>query len=176
MNVGKKIAVFRKQKGWTQAELGERLGVSNQAVSKWESGATLPDILLLPALADVFGCTVDALFSRESCASASAFPWPDDDTLRVFQAQGHRILQKQEGEGAIEVILPRNCNETTRQYFRVEVFGNMVSEGSINGDVVCHGNLDCPSINGDVTAQGNISACQITAPGKCICGSLSKKE
>ena len=38
MCIGENIARLRKEKGWTQAELGEKLGVSNQAVSKWESG------------------------------------------------------------------------------------------------------------------------------------------
>ena len=52
MSIGENIARFRKLKGWTQAELGEKLGVSNQAVSKWESGMTSPDVMLLPALVD----------------------------------------------------------------------------------------------------------------------------
>lgn len=157
MLVGENIARFRKEKGWTQAELGDRLGVSNQAVSKWESGMCMPDVMLLPALADTFGCAIDALFSREA-----GLPWPDDGTLRVFQAVGRKIVRQQEGNGCIEVSLPRNCNETTRQYFKVEIFGNMCCDSSINGDVVCHGNIDCMSINGDVTAHGDVRAYQIT--------------
>ena len=65
MSIGKNIARLRKEKGWTQEELGEYLGVSNQAVSKWELGMTMPDIMLLPILADVFGIYIDELFSRE---------------------------------------------------------------------------------------------------------------
>ncbi|MDE7385365.1 MAG: helix-turn-helix domain-containing protein [Anaeroplasmataceae bacterium] len=61
--VGKQILKFRKEKGLTQKELGEAIGVSSSAVSQWESGGT-PDISLLPALSDVFGVTVDALFGR----------------------------------------------------------------------------------------------------------------
>ncbi len=63
MTVGENIARARKEKGWTQAELGERLGVSNQAVSKWEAGVTSPDISLLPLIADAFECSIDDLFS-----------------------------------------------------------------------------------------------------------------
>ncbi len=57
--VGGQIRVLRKNKGITQTELGDRLGVSFQAVSKWERGETLPDTALLPALADVLETTID---------------------------------------------------------------------------------------------------------------------
>ena len=57
--IGEQIAVLRKSKGLTQGELGERLGVSFQAVSKWERGETLPDITLLPDLANILETTVD---------------------------------------------------------------------------------------------------------------------
>lgn len=57
--IGTTIAVLRNSKNMTQAELGERIGVSFQAVSKWERGETLPDISLLPALADILETTID---------------------------------------------------------------------------------------------------------------------
>lgn len=57
--VGEQIAVLRKAKGLTQSELGERIGVSFQAVSKWERGETLPDITLLPDLAKILETTID---------------------------------------------------------------------------------------------------------------------
>ena len=57
--VGEQIATLRKAKGITQNELGERIGVSFQAVSKWERGETLPDITLLPDLAKIFETTTD---------------------------------------------------------------------------------------------------------------------
>lgn len=57
--VGEQIATLRKSKGITQSELGERIGVSFQAVSKWERGETLPDITLLPDLAKILETTVD---------------------------------------------------------------------------------------------------------------------
>ncbi len=53
------IASLRKSKGLTQNELGERVGVSFQAVSKWERGETLPDISLLPDLAKVLETSID---------------------------------------------------------------------------------------------------------------------
>ena len=59
--IGRQIAENRRAKGLTQEQLAEAFGVSPQAVSKWENGASCPDILLLPKLADFFGITVDEL-------------------------------------------------------------------------------------------------------------------
>ena len=57
--IGKNISLLRRAKGITQSELGERIGVSFQAVSKWERGETLPDITLLPDLAIILETTID---------------------------------------------------------------------------------------------------------------------
>ena len=57
--VGIQISGLRRAKGLTQNELGERLGVSFQAVSKWERGENLPDITLLPKLARILETTTD---------------------------------------------------------------------------------------------------------------------
>lgn len=57
--VAKQIYALRKAKGLTQNELGERVGVSFQAVSKWERGETLPDITVLPDLARVLETSID---------------------------------------------------------------------------------------------------------------------
>ena len=61
--VGKQIALLRHGKGLTQNELGERLGVSCQAVSKWERGETLPDTGILLDLAEVLETSVDHILS-----------------------------------------------------------------------------------------------------------------
>ncbi len=59
--VGKNICTLRKQKGFTQEELASRLSVSFQAVSKWENGASMPDVATLPLIAKAFGCSIDML-------------------------------------------------------------------------------------------------------------------
>ena len=61
--VGEQIAVLRKVKGITQSELGERIGVSFQAVSKWERGESLPDVTILPDLAKILETTIDNILS-----------------------------------------------------------------------------------------------------------------
>ena len=59
--LGKRIAALRKEKGLTQEQLAEKVGVSAQAVSKWENDVSCPDITILPLLADLFGVSVDEL-------------------------------------------------------------------------------------------------------------------
>ena len=61
--IGKRIAALRREKGLKQDELAEKLGVSAQAVSKWENDQTCPDISLLPLLAKTLGVSVDELLS-----------------------------------------------------------------------------------------------------------------
>lgn len=56
------IQKFRKGKELTQEELADKLGVTYQAVSKWENAKSAPDIFFLPQLADVFECSIDDLF------------------------------------------------------------------------------------------------------------------
>lgn len=62
MDIGKKIKNLRLEKKVKQEELAEYLGVSFQAVSKWETGSSVPDIALLPNIAVFFGITIDELF------------------------------------------------------------------------------------------------------------------
>ena len=62
MNIGNKIRELRKQRGITQEQLAESIGISFQAVSKWENNIALPDITLGPVLASYFGVSMDELF------------------------------------------------------------------------------------------------------------------
>ena len=65
MNLGKTILELRKDRGVKQEELAAELGVTAAAVSKWENGYTLPDVLMLCALADYFQVTTDSLLGRD---------------------------------------------------------------------------------------------------------------
>ncbi len=79
MSIGKNIAKYRKAKGFTQEELGAKLGVTNQAVSKWESEVSMPDIMLLPEIATALNITLDDLHGiakepEKVSVSADDFP------------------------------------------------------------------------------------------------------
>ena len=64
--LGKRIVQKRKQLAMTQEQLAEQLGVTAQAVSKWENDQSCPDITMLPRLAEIFGITTDELLGREA--------------------------------------------------------------------------------------------------------------
>jgi len=64
--IGSRIAKFRKGKNLTQEELANQVGVSSQAVSKWENDASCPDISLLPQLCKVLGITTDELLTGKN--------------------------------------------------------------------------------------------------------------
>ena len=69
LKINEQIATLRKQKDITQDELAQALGVTNQSVSKWESGACCPDIQLLPEIATYFGISVDELLGYKPSES-----------------------------------------------------------------------------------------------------------
>lgn len=162
MQIGHNIKYLRQQKSISQDTLAEHLGISYQAVSKWENGVNAPDISLLPAIAKFFGVSMDTLFSENISAMAEVFEEiADDDVIRVVQLRGKQILKVSRtlspDAPPIEIAFPRNCNDRT-QYFKVEVYGHVIADGSINGDVIFHRDIQCAEINGDVCTDGDIHA------------------
>ncbi len=88
------LVALRKENGLTQNEFAEQLGVTYQAVSKWENAKSAPDIGFLPQIADIFGCTLDKLFSRNNptpTATANV-PFEDDGVIRGVVYRGNTML------------------------------------------------------------------------------------
>ncbi len=61
VHFGNRLVLHRRQLKWSQAELAEKLGVTSQAVSKWECGTALPDIDLLLELSHLYGVSINEL-------------------------------------------------------------------------------------------------------------------
>ena len=78
IHFGKRAAQYRKQRKWSQAELAEKLGVTSQAVSKWECGMALPDIELLLELSHLYGVSINELLE-------------DRDILKPLTDQEYRM-------------------------------------------------------------------------------------
>lgn len=88
-SIGKKIAELRKSHDMTQEALAEKMGVSAQAVSKWENDLSCPDVMSLRPLADLFGVTVDELLAPGEISRAEVLPEEkrknvDDMMLRIY--------------------------------------------------------------------------------------------
>lgn len=176
MKIGNNIRVLRQRKGLTQEQVAVHLGVSYQAVSKWETGVNTPDISLLPVLAGLFEVTIDALFSLDALtAPEGLLPQEDDDVIRIVQLRGRKLLavtpRISPDSPPIEIAFPRNCNDHT-QYFKVEVYGHIMTDSSINGDVVCHQSIQCAQINGDVRANGDIKVNEVNSFGDIVCNGI----
>jgi len=93
MSIGKNIAQFRKNKGYTQDQLGQRLGVTNQAVSKWESEISMPDVMLLPKIADVLEIKIDDLFLSDAAKpSKSEKHGFDMDNIHKFPKHAQSLI------------------------------------------------------------------------------------
>lgn len=73
-SIGSFIAALRKASGLTQRELAERLNVSDKAVSRWEREESLPDLSLIPAIAEIFGVTADELLRGERRKEGESLP------------------------------------------------------------------------------------------------------
>jgi transcriptional regulator with XRE-family HTH domain len=96
--MGENITSLRRAAGLTQEMLADRLGVTSQAVSKWERQLSCPDVSLLPAMAEVFGVDIDALFAAvepDIASAIEALPWEDDDRIRIAVFEGKRLCPKE---------------------------------------------------------------------------------
>ena len=101
--MGKRIAGNRRRLGLTQEQLAEKLGVTAQAVSKWENDQSCPDISMLPSLAEIFGVTTDEMLGVERRApeaavqEAEVVTEPEGDCPRAPDDSGHWDFEYQDG-------------------------------------------------------------------------------
>ena len=97
-SLGKRISELRKRKGITQDQLAEEMGVSSQAVSKWENDISCPDIGLLPQLSDYFGVTLDELMRGEREKEVQMIPETERKDpsklimrIRILSSDGDKV-------------------------------------------------------------------------------------
>lgn len=166
MSIGSVIAYHRKRLGMTQETLAQMLDLSNQAVSKWESGQSLPDILLLPRLADLFDISMDALFEREE-RGINGLPWANDGALRITLFQGHRPMECHP--------MAQRCTVTYEGAARDVICSLNLSCGDVSGNVTADGSVECSDVGGDLKAasfvecgdvHGNLTAGAYVECGK----------
>lgn len=182
---GARIASYRKALGLTQEGLAQKLGVTNQAVSKWESDQCCPDIMILPALAEVFGITLDELFGRQTTALpvpaaytvVDGLPWPDDDDLRAVCYYGHKLV----GHDRIPEDRPKNVAEWLERHVHIgmggatydycpaqlhfsgsvrdihSAFAVICENSEIAGDVTAGDGVSCGNVGGSVTAGDGVN-------------------
>ena len=154
------IQKYRKKRGFTQEELAQKLGVTFQAVSKWENAKSAPDIFFLPMMAELFGCYIDELFSRDiktemNYGVCTELPWYDDDIIRGVVCLGRKILQ------VTDDIMGKFTFELNGDTKSVQSECNISVHGSVSGGCNANGML---IVDGDVSGGCNAGE-QITADG-----------
>ena len=176
--LGNNIMILRKENGMTQEQLATALGISFQAVSKWETGNSCPDISTLPLLADLFSVSVDQLIGRvplmavpeeqqqptqepepsaesyEEPGNRFSLPWEDDDAFYMVLFHGHTLI----GSQAEELR-----KKQTRFLFQYEgpaqnIFSDVSVQvdGDVEGSVKAGTTVSCGDVGGGVNAGGNV--------------------
>jgi len=91
IRIGNQISLLRKQNGFTQEELAEKLEITAQAISKWENGHTLPETALLPLLSKLLHSSVDAILMPNSINEGDIISF-GNYLWRVLQVSGDSVL------------------------------------------------------------------------------------
>lgn len=142
MTTGELLIKLRKKKGITQDKLADMLGITRQAVSKWELNETLPDMENAVKIADIFGISLDFLFSTDKPVKKESIPTFTDkyDSLDFLAAMGSAILS-----GVVLIywicrllitvgyfIKIKYLTEWTREYIQqpqfIDLFNNTIDE------------------------------------------------
>ena len=98
--IGANIAAYRKRDGLTQATLAEKLNYSDKAVSKWERGESIPDVLTLMQLAELFGTTVNDLV-----CDPNALPENSESRLEKAMTQvSEKALKRKANKNVIQAL------------------------------------------------------------------------
>lgn len=158
---GEFIYTQRKKMGLTQDELGRKLKVTNKAVSKWETGETLPDIQLLPELASVLNVTIDELLTQTKPEVEKVYVDPKKN-LRLFLwiacgillilTISFAVLYLRLNKGEEIAIDKLNAEE----YFEITPCQNIVNDGygiDIIGKIVADENITDATLTLNFTIQ-----------------------
>lgn len=181
--ISQNLTELRKATGLTQNELADKLHVSHQAISQWERSETLPDILTLPALADIFAVSVDRILGRENktepVGNVPVLGASDTDASErillgkaepncdytVMVASDMKVLHTLplDLQHRLILVLEGDCRDLTTTcsadiqgdvHGEVTVSGGLTVGGSIEGDVVASGDT---TINGDIAGDVAVS-------------------
>ena len=156
--IGKRISEYRKKKNLKQDELAEMLGVSPQAVSKWENDLSCPDISLLPELSRILGVSIDEIVQGKKEEPIVSI-LPEEQRKDINKLMLRIVVDSEEG-GRVRVNLPMalvkvaietgismpqiNGSEALKNIAFAQIFtlvengaiGNLVEVDSADGDTV----------------------------------------
>ena len=94
IKIGKFIAALRKDKGLMQEQLGEKLGVTNKTISRWENGNYMPDVEMLSLLSKEFGVSINELISGEQLWAEDFKKAADDNLVTALNNSTFTLKEK----------------------------------------------------------------------------------
>ena len=179
MTLGETILTLRKRQKLSQEDVGAILGVSRQAVSKWETDQSLPDTGNLLALAKLFGVTVEELTGARPPAAEEVkeeaspigivadLPWADDASLHAVLYQGHRLLQSEgiperNGGGLLHLLAGRRDAQQVVLRFTGtarDIYSDFAvhCEGEVSGSIQAGDGVQCGSVGGNINAGDGVT-------------------
>ena len=190
-----RIAELRRASGMTQDALAEKLGVTFQAISKWENALSCPDIALLPRIAEIFDVSIDSLFgavkkpehepeatlpapsspaSDMSTADTLDLPWRDDGKLRAVLFIGtRRVGDKEYSKEKTDITFYYEGDALdVISDFSISCDGDIEGDATTgNGSISCGGNIEGDAVtgNGTINCDGDIEGDATTGNGTINC-------
>lgn len=174
-NIRNNIQRLRRERNITQEVLAAAMEVSVQAISKWETGASLPDIMQLPRIAKFFGVTIDYLFYNDGAEEKLMISGelPGDDIFRVIQFRGNQMLgiDRWERDKVINLKIPNALSDQTIDMeLNLEIWGNANITGNISGYVECQGGVNCANVGSYIETEGGVNCGNIGSYVECTGG------
>lgn len=159
---------LRKEKGISQETVADYMGISVQAVSKWENNLSYPDIEFLPILAEYYQVSIDYLLTGAGSSNgtssnntdsfnSSIFSFPNDDIIRVVQFRGHQLLEHDTYDEKKTILLKIPADELNERTIDVYIMNSAVIEGTITGNVSSDNNITCTAVIGNINADNNVT-------------------
>ena len=156
MNIGKTILEFRRKNNVTQEDLAAELGVTAAAISKWENGYTLPDILMLCALADYFHVSTDELLGRGATkkqaiivAETEAFAHKIEALAANYHIQTRAIFTNPD-----DALTFAAAHKVELQYMFTAVAQPLKEEETNNTDNIIHIDVQQPITDEEAALNG----------------------
>lgn len=192
-DLGQTISGCRKERAMTQEQLAQALGITAQAVSKWETGQSYPDIQFLPLLADLFEVSLDELLGREyrrpmEEAGEDApepqiiyheLPWKDDrKSLHVVLFAGHKLVGSSPFHGRRkEKQQVEFCYEGPAIHIQSDFSVVCHERVTIAGNITAGDDVHCGNVGGNVQAGDSVHCRDVqgdvTAHDSVRCGNVT---
>ena len=96
VNMGNFLAELRKEHSMTQAELGEKLGVTNKTISRWETGNYMPPVEMLEELSKMYGLTINEILSGKKLSTEEYKEMAETNIKETLKASAFSLKEKQD--------------------------------------------------------------------------------